>query len=195
MPGNTVLITALAVLVAAFLGIYAMLGSVGGAALVAVGIAVLTVLAGQQIAAARERKQLAQRVRRATVRVAALAGRVTDTDTRGAVLRGCDAVPRVLERTEKLDPDSLSTISEQLLGGLTGVESALERYLEIQAHPDTYPDAATLLRRGREALRGFEGFTTHAAEQVGAADLTGFFTDLAHLELIFPTQLPPSEER
>ncbi|UGT41427.1 hypothetical protein LTV02_36795 [Nocardia yamanashiensis] len=195
MPGNTVLITALAVLVAAFLGIYAVLGSVAGAALVAAGLAVLTVVAGQPIATARQRKQRARQVHKAAVRVAALAGRVTDAPTRAALLRACDTVPRVLERTEKLDPAALSTVSEHLRGGLTGVESALERYLEIQAHPTAYTDAETLLARGREVLCGFEGFTAHAAEQFGAADLTGFFTDLAHLELIFPTRLPPSEER
>ncbi|MGQ4615138.1 hypothetical protein [Nocardia sp. R7R-8] len=195
MPGNAAVVAALVVLVSAFLGLYAVLGSPLGAALVAVGAAVLTGVAGQSLAAVARRRRLTRRVSETNQRVAALAARVTDTDTRAALLRACDTIPRLVEHTETVDPASLSMTANKLLDYLVSVESALRRYVEIQDRPSAYRDAEALLIRSRGALAGFEAFAAQSAEQVGEADLASFFRDLAHLELMNPLQLPPSEER
>lgn len=195
MPSNSVLITTLAVLAVSFLGLYAVLGSALGAALIAAGVAALAGLAGQALSIEARKRALARRVRESTVRVATSASRVRDTETRAALLRACDIIPRLLERAEKVDPAHLSLISETLLNGLGSVESVLERYLEMQEHPARFRDADKLLARSRLVLTGFENFAAHTAEQVGDADLESFFTDLARLELSYPPMLPPSEER
>ncbi|WP_306361531.1 hypothetical protein [Nocardia sp. CC227C] len=195
MPGNSAAIAALAVLVAVFLGLYALLGTALGAALVAVGAAVLTALAAQSISGVAGRRRLARRVADTNRRVAALAARVADAETRASLLRACDTVPRLLERTEKADPASLPMTSNRLLDYLVSVESTLERHVEIQEHRGSYRDAEELLARSRRALVGFETFAAHAAAQVGEADLVTFFRDLAHLELMNPPQLPPREDR
>ncbi|MGW5373814.1 hypothetical protein ACWESM_00080 [Nocardia sp. NPDC003999] len=195
MPSNAAVIAALVVLVPTFLGLYAVLGSPVGAALVAVGVAVLTGLAGQSVAVVTRRGRLTRRVSETNRRVATLAARVTDADTRVALLRACGTIPRLLDRTETVDPASLSMTSRKLLDYLVSVESALRRYVEIQDHRSAYRDAEALLIRSRRTLAGFEAFAAHSAEQIGEADLASFFRDLAHLELLNPLQLPPSEER
>lgn len=194
MPSNSAVIAALVVLVAAFLGLYAVLGSPVGAALVAVGAALITALAGQQISAAAGKARLARQVRESNARVARLAGRVSDPTTRASLLRACDIVPTLLDRTERVDPASLSMTSHKLLDYLESVESVLNRYLEMQTHPGRYQSADMLLLRSRRVLTGFEDFAVQAAEQVGEANMRTFFTDLAHLELMNPPTLPPSED-
>ncbi|WP_174185504.1 hypothetical protein [Nocardia barduliensis] len=194
MPGNAASIAALVVLVASFLTLYAVLGSPVGAALVAIGAAVLTALAGQWVSVIVQRRRLPRLVSETNQRVAALAARVGDAGTRASLLRACDIVPRLLERTETVDPASLAMTSRKLLDYLASVESALRRYVEIQDHRSSYRDAEALLEGSRRVLAGFEAFAAHGAEQVGEADLASFFRDLAHLELMNPPRLPPSEE-
>ncbi|MDE1674242.1 hypothetical protein [Nocardia gipuzkoensis] len=194
MPGNAALIAALVVLVPAFLGLYAVIGSPVGAALVAIGAAVLTALAGQWVSALTLRRRLVRRVAETNQRVATLAARVADTETRAALLRACDIVPRLIDRTETVDPASVPMTARKLLDYLASVESALRRYVEIQDHRSSFRDAEALLSRSRRVLAGFETFAAHGAEQVGDANLESFFRDLAHLELMNPPQLPPTEE-
>ncbi|MBF6335464.1 hypothetical protein IU450_06150 [Nocardia abscessus] len=195
MPGNAALIAALVVLVPTFLALYAVIGSPAGAALVAIGAAVLTALAGQWVSALTLRRRLVRRVAETNQRVATLAARVGDTETRASLLRACDIVPRLLDRTETADPASLPMTARKLLDYLASVESALRRYVEIQDHRSSYRDAEALLSRSRRVLAGFETFAAHGAEQIGEANLESFFRDLAHLELMNPPQLPPSEDR
>ncbi|MFE6859468.1 hypothetical protein [Nocardia sp. NPDC057668] len=195
MPSNSVLITTLAVLVLSFLGLYAMLGSAAGAACVAAGAAVLTALAGQALSDRARRGALSRELSAATLRVAARAGRVADPETRAALLRACDIIPSLVERTERADPGQLPALAAGLRGGLASVESVLDRYLEMQEHPARFRDTDRLLARSREILRGFEHFAAHTAEQIGDPDLESFFTDLARLELSYPPVLPPSEDR
>ncbi|MGQ4599432.1 hypothetical protein [Nocardia sp. R6R-6] len=194
MPGNAALIAALVVLVSAFLGLYAVIGSPIGAMLVAAGAAVLTALAGQQVSVATKGSRLARRVSKTNRRVAVLAARVSDAETRASLLRACDIIPRLLQRTGTVDPANLSMTAHKLLEYLASVESALRRYLEIQDHRSSYRDAEALLARSRRVLAGFETFAAHGAEQAGEANLESFFRDLAHLELMNPPQLPSSEE-
>ncbi|MGV9412555.1 hypothetical protein ACWDOP_21825 [Nocardia sp. NPDC003693] len=195
MPSNSVLITTLAVLVLSFLGLYAVLGSAVGAACVAAGAAVLTALAGQALSERARQGALTRAVREGARRVAARAGRVADPETRAALLRACEIIPALVERTESVDPSRLPALREALRTGLTTVESVLDRYLEVQEHPARFRDADRLLARSREVLRGFEHFAAHTAEQIGDPDLESFFTDLARLELSYPPVLPPSEDR
>lgn len=195
MPSNSVLITTLAVLVLSFLGLYAVLGSAVGAACVAAGAAVLTALAGQALSERARQGALTREVREGTRRVAARAGRVADPETRAALLRACEIIPALVERTESVDPSRLPALREALRTGLTTVESVLDRYLEMQEHPARFRDTDRLLARSREVLRGFEHFAAHTAEQIGDPDLESFFTDLARLELSYPPVLPPSEDR
>ncbi|WP_067539677.1 hypothetical protein [Nocardia crassostreae] len=195
MPSNSVLIAALVVLAASFLGLYAVLGSALGAALVAAGAAVIVSSAGQSISAARARRALQRRVQKSNARVAYLAGQVTDVHTRASLLRACDTVPVLLSRTETVDPASLSTTYRALDDYLGSVEAVLERYLEIQNRPGRYHDAAALLAHSRQVLTGFEAFAEHSAEQVRGANMESFFTALAHLELLSPPPLPRIEDR
>jgi hypothetical protein len=194
VPNNSAVIAALAVLVASFLGLYAVLGSAGGAALVAAGAAVLAGLAGHTVSQSARRRRSARDVSEVNGRVAAVAARVSHAATRSSLLRACDTVPRVLERTGTVDPAALPATLHKLHDYLLSVESALRRYVEIQDHPSSYRDAENLLVAGRRTLTGFESFAAHAAGQVGEANLESFFRDLAHLELMTPPRLPPSEE-
>ncbi|MBL1079346.1 hypothetical protein JK358_33570 [Nocardia sp. 2] len=195
MPSNTAVITALVALVIAFLGLYAVLGSAGGAALVAVGVAVLAGVAGQSFSKASGRRQLTRSVQDRNQRVAQLAARVGDGETRASLLRACERIPVLLERTEKHDPASLSMTSGKLLDYLASVESVLDRYLEIQAHPAAFHNADALLTHSARVLAVFETFAVHSADQVGQQDMERFFTALAHLELLNPPGLPRSEDR
>lgn len=194
MPNNTAVIAALMVLVPVFLGLYAVLGTPAGAALVAVGAALLAGVAGQLISQTVQHRRLARAVSEANTRVAVLAARVDHPATRASLLHACDTVPRLLARTENADPAALPMTLHKLADYLGSVESALRRYVEIQDHPAAYREADELLATGRRALTGFESFADHAAGQIGEANLESFFRDLAHLELMNPPRWPPSEE-
>ncbi|WP_280398610.1 hypothetical protein [Nocardia carnea] len=194
MPDNAAVIAALVVFVPAFLGLFAVLGTPVGAALVAVGAAVLAGLAGQAVSQRARRDRLARAVAEANSRVAALATQVSHPATRASLLHACDTVPRLLARTAEADPAALPMTLHKLSDYLGSVESVLRRYLEIQEYPSSYRDADRLLANSRRTLTGFESFANHAAEQIGEANLESFFRDLAHLELMNPPRLPPSEE-
>ncbi|WP_067853911.1 hypothetical protein [Nocardia shimofusensis] len=194
MPSNLAVFAALAVFVPLFLGLYALLGSAAGAAATAFGAAVLAGLAGQSVGAIRRRTEQIRQVAATNRRVEGLAVQVWDADTRASLLSACGVVPHLLARTEAVDPAGLPVIAGKLLDYLASVESALRRYVEIQDNASTYRDAEALLARGRLTLAGFEHFAAHSADQIGEADLAPFFRDLAHLELMNPPRLPPSED-
>ncbi|MFR9752474.1 hypothetical protein ACL02S_15760 [Nocardia sp. 004] len=195
VPSNSAMIAALGVFVVAFLGLYAVLGSPVGAVLIAVGAAMLTAIAGYTVSAGTQRKKLTRQVSDTNRRINSLAARVTDIDTRASLLRACDTIPGLLERTAAVEPANWSMTARTMLDYLTSVESTLQRYVQIQDHPALYRDTEELLDRSRRVLAGFETFTAHSAGQIGEADLEPFFRDLAHLELMNPPQLPPNEER
>ncbi|UFS96401.1 hypothetical protein [Nocardia huaxiensis] len=195
LPSNIAVITALVALVVSFLGLYAVLGSLAGAALVAAGAALLTGIVGQTLSAGSGLRKLNREVNDRNQKVAQLASRVGDAETRASLLRACERIPVLLERTEKADPATLSTTSQKLIDYLASVESVLDRYLEIQAHPAAFHNAEALLVHSSRVLAGFETFAVHSADQVGEQDMERFFTALAHLELMNPPGLPRSEDR
>ncbi len=195
MPSNTVAIAALAGFVVAFLAVFGVLGSVPGAALVALGAALLTGVVTQQATAGTARRLPTRKALAANTRVARLAMGVRDNPTRESLQRACAIVPTLLARTERADPDSLPATSVKMLDYLSSVESVLTQYLDIQHSPAGYRNGEELLAKGRNTLAGFESFAEQSAASVADANLDAFFTGLARLELMNPPQLPRSEDR
>lgn len=182
---------ALVVAVAVFAGMFAVSGSLIWSPILAVVAALGThlmldsrtasVVRGDDYAG--DAKARADHALRTVRDIQRLARDVRDDDARLALDRAGRYVPELFDRVRANAPDSLYSTAARMDGHLDSVAGALRRYLDIQAHPDLYPDSARLQRDGAEAFTRFAEFAGDSVRLVNQGDIAQY---RAHLDTVAP---------
>ena len=84
-------------------------------------------------------------VRDTVARIDTLSAQIRDPGTAAAVRGICSQVPDLLDLVGVKAPDKLGTTASRWEGAVGTVRSLLESYLKMQADPDAFPDAHSLM--------------------------------------------------
>jgi hypothetical protein len=116
-----------------------------------------------------------------------LANRVKDTDARQALESGCNRIPDLIAKVQERDATGVASMAATLNVTVSGIQSSLGRYLDIQKDPSLYTDGPKLLEKGTQGFKDFDGFVVRTFRTVNDADVIEYNSTLAAIK---PLEIP-----
>lgn len=96
-------------------------------------------------------------------------------------------VPELLRRTAEESPNSLYSSAATLNGHLQSLLGVVRQYADIERNPSFYPQAATLLDAGADAVHRFRDFTLDSIRLINQGGIAEY---RANLDTVAPPALP-----
>jgi hypothetical protein len=136
--------------------------------------------------------QLASRRRVRTVlktsdQIADCARQVKDQASREALLKACDVIRDLLSLAQAKDPDNIASTAAKVGVYITSVNSAVDAQLQIEAHPEYWPNADELLTANQAGFMHFRDFAISSVQQLNQGEVT---TLRANLNVLTPMSIP-----
>jgi hypothetical protein len=189
------LVAGIAVYFIAFAGVLAVTGSIilalvlgavfGGAA----GLLAYSVFPSDS-ELADYRLDVRRRVRsvlKTTDQIADVGRTIHDEQSRAALLKGCDVIRDLLSLAQQKDPDNMASATAKVGVYISSVKTAADAQVQIEAHPDYWPNADQLLAANRAGFIDFKNFALGSVQQLNQGDVTAL---RANLNVLKPMSIP-----
>jgi len=126
-------------------------------------------------------------VLKTTDQISDLGQKVQDPDSRVALLKGCEVIRDLLSLAQRKDPDNMASTTAKVGVYIASVKTAADAQLQIEAHPDYWPNAAELLAANRAGFSDFRSFALGSVQQLNTGDVTAL---RANLNVLKPMSIP-----
>lgn len=126
-------------------------------------------------------------VLKTTDQVADLAQKIQAQEARQALAKGCDTIRDLLRLAQQKDPDNMAATAAKVGVYITSVKSAADAQVQIEAHPDYWPNAEQLLAANAQGFINFRDFAITSVQQLNQGDVT---TLRANLRMLQPMSIP-----
>jgi hypothetical protein len=126
-------------------------------------------------------------VLKTTDQIADLGRNVKDAQAREALLKGCDVIRDLLSLAQQKDPDNMASTTAKVGVYISSVKTAADAQVQIEAHPDYWPNADQLLAANREGFIDFKNFAIGSVQQLNQGDVTAL---RANLNVLKPMSIP-----
>jgi hypothetical protein len=126
-------------------------------------------------------------VLKTTDQIADLGRNVKDAQAREALLKGCDVIRDLLSLAQQKDPDNMASTTAKVGVYISSVKTAADAQVQIEAHPDYWPNADQLLAANREGFIAFKNFAIGSVQQLNQGDVTAL---RANLNVLKPMSIP-----
>jgi hypothetical protein len=107
-------------------------------------------------------------------RVKKLARNVKDTNAKAALMKGCEIIPDLVSSVQSKQSGSVASTAARMQNHMLGIEKALTQYLEIQADPEYFPNAVSLIARGNKGFEDFRAFALESIQQVNVGNIVAY---------------------
>lgn len=124
---------------------------------------------------------------RTTDQIADLGRKIKDPDSQSALLKGCEVIRDLLSLVQQKDPDNMASTAAKVGVYVASVKTAAEAQVQIEAHPDYWPNADQLLAANREGFVDFKTFALGSVQQLNQGDVTAL---RANLNVLKPMSIP-----
>lgn len=126
-------------------------------------------------------------VLKTTDQIADLGRKINDAESRGALLKGCDVIRDLLSLAQQKDPDNIASTTAKVGVYISSVKTAADAQIQIEAHPDYWPNGDQLLAANRAGFIDFKDFALGSVQQLNQGDVTAL---RANLKVLQPMSTP-----
>lgn len=189
------LITGIAVYFVAFAGVLAATGSIALALVLGAVFGGAAALLAYSVfpsdsELAEYRLDVRRRVRsvlKTTDQVADLGRKIKDAESRGALLKGCEVIRDLLSLAQQKDPENMASTTAKVGVYISSVKTAADAQVQIESHPDYWPNADQLLVANQAGFVDFKNFALGSVQQLNQGDVTAL---RANLDVLKPMSTP-----
>jgi hypothetical protein len=122
-----------------------------------------------------------------TDQIAELAQNVKDPKARLPLIKACSTIRDLLDLAQQKDPDNMASTAAKVGVYIGSVKSAVDAQVQIEAHPEYWPNADQLLASNAEGFANFENFAVSSVQHLNQGEVT---TLRANLKMLQPMTIP-----
>jgi hypothetical protein len=126
-------------------------------------------------------------VLKTTDQIADVGRTIHDEQSRAALLKGCDVIRDLHSLAQQKDPDNMASATAKVGVYISSVKTAADAQVQIEAHPDYWPNADQLLAANRAGFIDFKNFALGSVQQLNQGDVTAL---RANLNVLKPMSIP-----
>jgi hypothetical protein len=119
--------------------------------------------------------------------IAAHAREVEDQNSRAALTKATDVIRDLLSLAQQKDPGNIAQTAAKVGVYIASVKTAVDRQLQIEQHPDYWPNGDQLLAANRQGFQDFQTFALAAVQHLNQGDASSL---RAKLQLLKPMPTP-----
>jgi hypothetical protein len=126
-------------------------------------------------------------VLKTTDEISELAKKVQAQSARQALLKGCEVIHDLLSLAQQKDPENMAATAAKVGVYIASVKDAADAQVQIEAHPEYWPDATQLLAANEQGFVNFRDFAISSVQHLNQGEVTEL---RANLNLLKPMTIP-----
>jgi hypothetical protein len=126
-------------------------------------------------------------VLKTTDEISDLAKKVQAQPSREALLKGCDVINDLMSLAQQKDPQNMASTAAKVGVYIASVKDAADAQVQIEAHPDYWPDASQLLAANQQGFTNFRDFAISSVQHLNQGEVTEL---RANLNVLKPMTIP-----